>query len=600
MAAKKKTRARAGSRKKAVVSISAETLNRPVRGDGYMLVGLDKPDAQVVLNANKAGCELANVIFGIDSDVVPHYGLARMSDGEDLTLSFSTVASMTALPSAPLFAANIKPLMQHVAEAAHARQAMLDKILAEDAPIAFDFLPEALRAYCGKMIVITDRRGVRRGVELNRVTKRHGWGSVYVEFEYEVLVWQAGKVVPMRGVHIIEEGQPKRLAEYGIALKVTAEEREALVLRGVRVVTLNETCAYVRLPQGIETRGWLRWERDPRAGRGVIDQVGASTFKPEMRQHDFEDGIREIRGANREQALAPGDLFRVDPYLMVFSLASKKWGRVHVDHVADIEFRVDAFERLVLNERDKRLVYTLVKNTDPSIVSDIVDDKGGGCSLLLHGKPGRGKTLTAEAIAEELRRPLYVASVGELGTTAGDLEHNLQRILLTAHRWNAVLLLDEADVFLEERAPGDVDRNAMVSTFLRLLEYYNGVLILTTNRVRSMDEAFFSRMSLAIHYQSFELEDRAAVIRNLLHVNRVSLPESDVIALAELPANGRQFKNAIRLARFIAREESREQVQASDIRTLIDRVQDFEKMMRGERQRPPLPFTPGPHPAEAE
>lgn len=47
----------------------------------------------------------------------------------------------------------------------------------------------------------------------------------------------------------------------------------------------------------------------------------------------------------------------------------------------------------------------------------------------------------------------------------------------------AVVLLDEADVFLEERDVRDLNRNALVSVFLRALEYYEGILILTSNRV---------------------------------------------------------------------------------------------------------------------
>lgn len=63
----------------------------------------------------------------------------------------------------------------------------------------------------------------------------------------------------------------------------------------------------------------------------------------------------------------------------------------------------------------------------------------------------------------------------------------------------AVVLLDEADVFLEERDMKDLNRNALVSVFLRALEYYNGIVILTSNRVGTFDEAFKSRIQLALH-----------------------------------------------------------------------------------------------------
>lgn len=109
---------------------------------------------------------------------------------------------------------------------------------------------------------------------------------------------------------------------------------------------------------------------------------------------------------------------------------------------------------------------------------------------VLHGPPGTGKTLTAEGISELLKCPLYAVSAGELGTDSRYLEQELQRILDICHTWGAILLLDEADVFLEKRNLQDVHRNALVSIFLRQLEYFQGILFLTTNRVEVSDLVF--------------------------------------------------------------------------------------------------------------
>jgi SpoVK/Ycf46/Vps4 family AAA+-type ATPase len=69
---------------------------------------------------------------------------------------------------------------------------------------------------------------------------------------------------------------------------------------------------------------------------------------------------------------------------------------------------------------------------------------------VLHGPPGTGKTLTAEAVAEILERPLYMVGSSELSTIPSILERNLKSILKLASAWDAVLLIDEADVFLEQ------------------------------------------------------------------------------------------------------------------------------------------------------
>lgn len=98
------------------------------------------------------------------------------------------------------------------------------------------------------------------------------------------------------------------------------------------------------------------------------------------------------------------------------------------------------------------------------------------------GSPGLGKTLTAEVYAEVIERPLYSIHAGALGTNADDIEKNLRTILTRAKRWNCVLLLDEADVFVMQRG-ASLTQNAIVAEFLRTLEYFDGLMFMTSNRV---------------------------------------------------------------------------------------------------------------------
>jgi SpoVK/Ycf46/Vps4 family AAA+-type ATPase len=131
------------------------------------------------------------------------------------------------------------------------------------------------------------------------------------------------------------------------------------------------------------------------------------------------------------------------------------------------------------------------------------------------GEPGLGKTLTAEAVAEYRKKALYSVcftflhplipgltvqiSAGELSTDAAKLEVQLSRIFKIVSHWNAILLLDEADVFLEQRS-SDLIRNSLVSVFLRKLEYCEGILFLTTNRVAQFDKAILSRIHVMLRY----------------------------------------------------------------------------------------------------
>ncbi|KIP08935.1 hypothetical protein PHLGIDRAFT_54181, partial [Phlebiopsis gigantea 11061_1 CR5-6] len=155
---------------------------------------------------------------------------------------------------------------------------------------------------------------------------------------------------------------------------------------------------------------------------------------------------------------------------------------------------IEPFERLVLGEKQKRLISALVQQhiTNAVAFDDVVAGKGRGLLGLLCGRPGCGKTLTAEAVAEVTHKPLYAVSAGEVGTDSSETDRSLKRILRLGERWNAVVLLDEADVFMQERDKTDVTRNALVSIFLRQVEYHPGILIFTTNLIDQIDSAFES------------------------------------------------------------------------------------------------------------
>jgi hypothetical protein len=140
-----------------------------------------------------------------------------------------------------------------------------------------------------------------------------------------------------------------------------------------------------------------------------------------------------------------------------------------------------------------------------------------------------------------------MVSAGELGTDPRTLEAELQKILDIAHAWGAVLLLDEADVFLEKSTIQDIHRNALVSIFLRLLEYFQGILFLTTNRVETFDDAFQSRIHIALRYGELSTKAKKAVfkmfierVRVLEGIDTMPFKEEDYNNLARHNLNGRQ------------------------------------------------------------
>merc|ERR1711935_643319 len=101
--------------------------------------------------------------------------------------------------------------------------------------------------------------------------------------------------------------------------------------------------------------------------------------------------------------------------------------------------------------------------------------------------------------------------------TPTELETKLGEILQICRQWDALILLDEADVFLEKRtSTGSLERNAMVSIMLRLVEYFKGVLFMTSNRVDTLDPAFKTRITLGLRYANLDPNARMQVWRNLL------------------------------------------------------------------------------------
>lgn len=196
---------------------------------------------------------------------------------------------------------------------------------------------------------------------------------------------------------------------------------------------------------------------------------------------------------------------------------------------------------------------------------DLIRGKGKGLIILLHGVPGVGKTSTAESVAAYTRRPLFPITCGDIGQTAQDIERNLGYMFLLARRWGCILLLDEADVFLEkrERNGNSVERNALVSTFLRTLEYYSGILFLTTNRIGSFDEAFISHVHISLYYANLDEESTFKVWT--MNVNRLKrsgrnmyVNDEQIRAFARRHWqdghrwNGRQIRNAFQTAIALA------------------------------------------------
>ncbi|KAF2028359.1 hypothetical protein EK21DRAFT_69964 [Setomelanomma holmii] len=291
------------------------------------------------------------------------------------------------------------------------------------------------------------------------------------------------------------------------------------------------------------------------------------------------------------------ELLIASPVVLGFAFSEKYWLEFSLSGIEEINWNAEAFDSLVLPDRIKQNLKGLVSShrfNAAKTIDDVIQGKGKGLNVVLHGPPGVGKTLTGESIAEYLKCPLYAVSAGELGTNSRSLEQDLNRIMDITHSWGAILLLDEADVFLEARQPHDIHRNSLVSVFLRLTEYYQGILFLTTNRVETFDEAFQSRIHMGIRYENLQPKARKKIWQH--HVGKVEkmaemakgkdegkvkpFSEADFDELSKRNMNGRQIKNTVKTSQSIALAE-KAIFSMEHVKRVLEVAEAFEDDMRG-------------------
>jgi hypothetical protein len=241
------------------------------------------------------------------------------------------------------------------------------------------------------------------------------------------------------------------------------------------------------------------------------------------------------------------------PYIICHDMDRHRRVAIHARNLTPYQYNTKLAEQLVLPEGHKNLI-DLLTRTNARAFNDVVSNKAGGVVIICQGLPGTGKTLTAEVISEVQERPLYSVQCSQLGIEVDDIESNLMAVLKRASRWNAVTLLDEADVYLMARG-SSLSHNAIVGVFLRVLEYAAGTLFLTTNRLDAMDDAITSRAVAVLHYGVPPVADRVRIWHNLLAANNVpGVSGAGVLALAQLPLSGRDIKNNLKLCLLMGRE----------------------------------------------
>lgn len=267
-----------------------------------------------------------------------------------------------------------------------------------------------------------------------------------------------------------------------------------------------------------------------------------------MKYSDKVESEAEIIRAKMPQGLFTE--LPVHAYILMFHLELHHHLWVHVDDMKPYEYQPELKNKLILPAEQTDLIDILTAEMD-LLMDDIVEGKSGGTTVLCVGPAGVGKTLTAEVYSEIIKRPLYRVHSGQLGLNVTEMEQALKNTLTRAQRWGAVMLIDEADVYIKRR-DDNIAANAVVGVFLRVLEYFNGLLFLTTNRVADIDEAIVSRCIAIIRYHQPNFDDRCKIWTVMAEQFNLEI-DADLIRLLSntfSKASGRDIKG---LAKLVAK-----------------------------------------------
>jgi hypothetical protein len=318
--------------------------------------------------------------------------------------------------------------------------------------------------------------------------------------------------------------------------------------KDVLVLSASGTKARLVNDEGILTERSLTLDVPGEILASYLRRAGKSN------QYDNEEEVKELAGK------IPATMFvsvPVHAYVLMFHLDLHHYVWVHVDDMAPYAYQPALKGKLILPPEQTDLIDILTAEMDV-LMDDIVEGKSGGTTVLCAGPAGVGKTLTAEVYAEIIRRPLYRVHSGQLGLNVAQMEAALKDVLVRAQRWGAVMLIDEADVYIKRRED-DMTMNAVVGVFLRVLEYFNGLLFLTTNRVDDIDEAIVSRCIALIRYHAPDRDARIRIWQVMADQFGLALDEGTHERLADIfpAATGRDIKGLAKLtAKYCSQKQA--------------------------------------------
>ncbi|KAJ6141696.1 hypothetical protein N7497_010795 [Penicillium chrysogenum] len=399
-----------------------------------------------------------------------------------------------------------------------------------------------------------------------------------------LIIWTSGLTIEDKLPAILQcQGLKRRTA--------VAQSVEDLIKRGQKFRDLagsyirhcKGSACFMNKAKAIRSRG---------SGRRIFHEMQPNYSQPSLRDIGVNDkggisvfviGATLIEGREREkekmrgdsvdaQKLSEADLLVACPAVCCFGFKEKMYLECAASAIREVDWSPELFDCLKIPLETKTILLSLAKTRLGLIqtvpFNDDVVGNGQGLDILLNltrasGPPGVGKTFTVEATSEYFKLPsiryepfvTLIISAGELVVNHGDshaLESQLEVILKIAKHFNAILLLDEADSFMASRTALNDNHNRLVTIFLRKLEYYQGILFLTSNRGAQFDDAILSRIHLTIEYENLTRYFRRDLWSTFLSKactmqGPALVEEHDLRRLEYLALNGREVGSRVPL-----------------------------------------------------
>lgn len=212
-------------------------------------------------------------------------------------------------------------------------------------------------------------------------------------------------------------------------------------------------------------------------------------------------------------------------------------------------------------------------------LGDVIE-YGRGMIFMFYGPPGTGKTWGAHCIGKAVGQELLIVSAAEIQSSEpGAANRNIQQAFKTAKDKGQILFLDECDSLITSRNDVGIVIGGEINTLLTEIEKCEGIVILATNRIETMDEALERRVSLIIEFPEPNHPQRHEIWKRMLP-KKMPLGKDVVIErLADHKLTGGQIKNAVLQAARLALATEAKKVSLEHFESAIARIQKSKSLM---------------------